>query len=353
MISIESAVCAGIEQSVKHYALTSIRALSDKYGFDYDEAVSHLNIESIAVETKTTTSKASKTKTEKVKKPEIELPFCGSKIDGFCSAIKKSHGLYNQCTKLTNNTYCTICQKQADKNSTNKPNLGDISERIEHGDDWTDPTGKKPVKYIKVMGKLNISKETAMVVAETFGISIPETEFVLDTTKKGRPKKSVSVDDSDDETEKKKRGRPVKDKEEQEKTPGDDLIASLIEEAKQEEIVEKTEEQKPKKKASEKKPKKKASEKKPKKKASDKKPKKKASEKKPKKKVDPPPTNDESHSELEEEDEIEVVKKEIDGVTYLVDQNNVVYNEEQNEVGTYNENDNSISYFDNEEEEEV
>ena len=326
MISIESAVCAGIEQSVKHYALTSIRALSDKYGFDYDEAVSHLNIDSIAVETKTTTSKASKTKTEKVKKPEIELPFCGSKIDGFCSAIKKSHGLYNQCTKLTNNTYCTICQKQADKNSTNKPNLGDISERIEHGDDWTDPTGKKPVKYIKVMGKLNISKETAMVVAETFGISIPETEFVLDTTKKGRPKKSVSVDDSDDETEKKKRGRPVKDKEEQEKTPGDDLIASLIEEAKQEEIVEKTEEQKPKKKAS---------------------------EKKPKKKVDPPPTNDESHSELEEEDEIEVVKKEIDGVTYLVDQNNVVYNEEQNEVGTYNENDNSISYFDNEEEEEV
>jgi len=356
MISIESMVCAGIETSIKQYALFSIRELSSIYGFDYDEAITHLDLDKIEISktspsskapaSKATPSKAtpSKAKTSKAKKPEIELPFCGSKLDGFCSAIKKSHGLYNQCTKPTKNTYCTVCQKQADKNSTNKPNLGDISDRIEQGDNWSDPTGKKPVKYAKVMVKLDISKETAIEVAETFGITIPESEFSLDQAKKGRPKKSVSTEDTDDEKEKKKRGRPTKEKEQEEKTPGDDLIASLIEEAKQEQTSTNV--------VDESKPKKKASEKKPKKKASEKKPKKKASTKKPKKKPEPEPEAEVNNdSELDEDDVIEVKKIEIDGDSYLLDQNNVVYDEEQNEVGTYNKEDNIITYFNNDEEE--
>lgn len=346
MISLDSAVFSGFEAGIKQYALSSIRELSSLYGFDYNEAVAHLNLEKIEI-SKTSTSKPStasskpkQTKAQKQKKPDIELPFCGSKLDGFCSAIKKSYGLYNQCTKATNNTYCTVCQKQADKNSTNKPNLGDISDRIEQGDNWSDPTGKKPVKYAKVMAKLNISKETAMEVAETFGITIPETEFSLDKVKKGRPKKSVSADDTDDEKEKKKRGRPTKEKQQEEKTPGDDLIASLIEEAKQEEAITNiVEESKPKKKASAKKPKKKASEKKPKKKASTKKPKKK-----------PEPEQQEPDSELDEEEAIEVKRQEINGNNYLVDQNGVVYDEDQNEVGTYNETDGTITYINDEEE---
>ena len=281
MISIESIVYAGIVTSTKQCVLSSIRELSSIYGFDYDEAVAHLDLDKIeisktsttskatptkATPSKATTSKATPGKAKKVKKPDIELPFCGIKLEGFCSAIKKSGGLYNQCTKPTKNTYCTICQKQADKNSTNKPNLGDISERIEQGDDWCDTTGKKPVKYAKVMAKLNISKETAIKVAESFGITISESEFTLDTAKKGRPKKSVSADDTDDEKEKKKRGRPTKDKPQEDSTPGDDLIASLIEEAKHEENETEEVEKKPNKKASKKKAsKKKASTKKAKK----------------------------------------------------------------------------------------
>jgi hypothetical protein len=353
MISIESMVYAGIETSIKQYALSSIRELSSIYGFDYDEAVAHLGIDKIEIAktspeskattskattskettSKATTSKATTSKAKKVKKPEIELPFCGIKLEGFCSAIKKSGGLYNQCTKPTKNTYCTICQKQADKNSTNKPNLGDISERIEQGDDWSDPTGKKPVKYAKVMAKLNISKETAMEVAESFGITISESEFTLDNAKKGRPKKSVSTEDTDDEKEKKKRGRPTKVKPQEDITPGDDLIASLIEEAKHEDNETKKE--------VEKKPKKKSS-------------KKKTSTKKAKKAPEPEPEPEpevKNESELDEEDVIEVKKIEIEGEPYLIDQNNVVYDEEQNDLGTYDSESNTITYFDNEEEE--
>ena len=377
MISVDSAVCAGIEESIKNYAMKAIRELSTIYGFDYEEAISHLNIDTMEISKQkptpsqpATTSKPKQPKAPKVKKPEIELPFCGSKLEGFCSAIKKSYGLYNQCTKPTKNTYCSVCQKQADKNSTNKPNLGDISDRIEQGENWSDPTGKKPVKYAKVMEKLEISKETAINVAESFGITIPEDEFTLDKAKKGRPKKSVSTEDTDDEKEKKKRGRPSKEKEQEEKTPGDDLIASLIEEAKQEEpdVKEEPEESKPKKKPSEKKPKKKPSEKKPKKKPSEKKPKKKASTKKENKKpvsqtttTTTQPTQNEPqleeaegyHSELEEDQVIEVRKKEINGTLYLIDNDNIIYDDNHNDIGTYNDETGMISYHQDGSEEEV
>jgi hypothetical protein len=344
LISIDAMVCDNIAQVVKQHTLNAIRELSEVYGFGFDEAVSHLKIDEFKVKKAEKAEKAEKPenpekpkkpekakKAKALKKPEIELPFCGIKMEGFCCAIKKSQMLFNQCSKLTKNTYCTVCQKQADKNSTNKPNIGDIRDRIEQGNDWSDPTGKKPVKYIKIMEKQNISKEQAIAVAEKFGLTIPETEFVFEKSSKGRPKKSVSADDTDDEKEKKKRGRPEKKKENENKTPGDDLIAHLIEEAKNEEDQEK--------------------------------PKKKASTKKPKKKdvdheivvvAEPDPeVEKQDDSELEEEeieDVVEVVKKTINGKNYLLDNNNVVYDEEQNEIGTYDEENVKIVYFDDAEE---
>jgi len=252
MISIETAVYAGMAKSIEQYTLGSIRQLATIYEFDYAEAVGKLSLDKIDFSktnnspptkkhtSKEHTSKEHTSKKSKARKPEIDLPFCGQKMDGFCNAIKKSARLYNQCNKLTQNTYCTVCQKQADKNSTNKPNLGDISDRIEQGDDWCDPIGKKPVNYAKVMAKQNISKETAIEVATRYGLTIPETEFVLDNVKKGRPTKSVSADDTDDEKENKKRGRPTKIKTQEDNSPGDDLIASLIEEAKNEDVSTET-----------------------------------------------------------------------------------------------------------------
>ena len=332
MVSIDTIVKESIANSVKQYALEAIRKLAERYEFDFDEATGHVGIGEIEIKVRESKEKVEKPKkvkksekVKKAKKPEIELPFCGEKMEGFCCAIKKTGGLFNQCTKPTTNTYCNVCQKQADKNSSNKPTIGDISERIDKGDDWVDASGKKPIKYIKYMEKHSISKEKAQSVAEIFGMTIPENEFIIDTTKKGRPKKSVSAEDSDDEKDKKKRGRPSKEKENENKSPGDDLISSLIEEAKQD--ISKSDE-KPKKKSSKKKSSKK---------------------KEPEKAIVVEINND---SELEEEDiEIEVVKKTIDGESYLVDNNNVVYDNEQNELGTYDKENNAIIYFDNEEEE--
>ena len=179
MISIETAVYAGMAKSIEQYTLGSIRQLATIYEFDYDEAVGKLSLDKIDF-SKTNNSPPTKkhaSKKSKARKPEIDLPFCGQKMDGFCNAIKKSARLYNQCNKLTQNTYCTVCQKQADKNSTNKPNLGDISDRIEQGDDWCDPTGKNPVNYAKVMAKHNISKETAIELARDLNFDLTYFNF--------------------------------------------------------------------------------------------------------------------------------------------------------------------------------
>ena len=108
MISIETAVYAGMAKSIEQYTLGSIRQLATIYEFDYDEAVGKLSL---------------------------------------------------------------------DKNSTNKPNLGDISDRIEQGDDWCDPTGKNPVNYAKVMAKHNISKETAIELARDLNFDLTYFNF--------------------------------------------------------------------------------------------------------------------------------------------------------------------------------
>ena len=101
---------------------------------------------------------------------------------------------------------------------------------------WRDKKGKEPVRYANVMDKLEITREMAEKSASGWGIVIPEFEFEIKEVKRGRPKKSVAVSDTDSEAsvEPKKRGRPRKEKSViSELSPGDDLIAGLIKEAKQ------------------------------------------------------------------------------------------------------------------------
>ena len=61
------------------------------------------------------------------------------------------------------------------------------------------------------MKKLNIDKEEALKEAEKMGWSIPECQFELKSSKRGRPKKDTSAEDTESEAgsesgEKKKRG---------------------------------------------------------------------------------------------------------------------------------------------------
>ena len=193
--------------------MEAIKMLSEKYGFEYSEAMSYV---------------------KGGEKPSVLLPWCGSFVDTWCHGIRTNHGLYSQCTqsRQKGGKLCKTCQKHADSSS-----LSTVSERLETGImDYKDPkTGKNPVPYANVMAKLNIDRETAVAEAAKFGLTIPDIQFELKKPARGRPKKaSTTVTDSDDESinlPKRGRGRPRKEKPVVESNPADDLIAGLIKEA--------------------------------------------------------------------------------------------------------------------------
>jgi len=162
------------------------------------------------------------------------LPFCGRIDEERCQGIKINYGLYTQCeNNIFQKNLCKTCHKQSEKNSDGKPNYGTIDERLDKN--YKDKNGKEPIKYSKFMDKMNITREMAEKEAEEQGVTIPEEEFEIKKTSRGRPKKSTSTTDTSDEesiAEPKKRGRPPKEKKVIENgNVGDDLIKNLIEEA--------------------------------------------------------------------------------------------------------------------------
>ena len=174
-----------------------------------------------------------KVKVEVVKRCEkkdvkIVLPYTGEIIEGRCHGIKANYGLYSQCMNLKEkNGYCLTCYKQSIKNENGKPNHGNILER---GMDYKDKNGKIPVKYSVVMKKQNLTREMVENEAQKVGVRIPEEEFETQKTQRGRPKKST---DNTEKKEHKPRGRPRKEKKVIENgNEGDDLIESLVKQAK-------------------------------------------------------------------------------------------------------------------------
>ena len=182
---------------------------------------------------------------KEVKKEELKascvLPWCGEVILGKCSALKLNSGLHTQCMKNCVEKYCEPCRKLVDKNGGIAP-YGTVEDRVKCDIlEYKDPKGKQTIPYANVMKKLNINKEEALKEAEKLGWSIPECHFELKSSKRGRPKKDTSAEDTESEGgsesgEKKKRGRPKKEKEVVTANVGEDLIASLIQESQEEKV---------------------------------------------------------------------------------------------------------------------
>jgi hypothetical protein len=203
---------------------------------------------------------------------------------------------------------CKTCHKQSEKNSDGKPNYGTIDERLDKN--YKDKNGKEPIKYSKFMEKMNITREMAEKEAEEQGVTIPEEEFEIKKTSRGRPKKSTSTTDTSDEesiAEPKKRGRPPKEKKVIENgNVGDDLIKNLIEEANKSEP----------------------------KKVATPEPKKVATPE-PKKAATPEPDNDD---DSDDEEETVVVPFTFKGVKYLKAADNTIYDiNTHEEVGVWDE----------------
>lgn len=218
---------------MKEHTRECIINLARKYKFNKDEALKYLELEKEVIK------EVSKNKNQ------ILLPFCGVINDECCNGVKLNYGLYTQCTNSKDKKgFCKTCSKQAEKNSNGEPTYGTIQDRLAAGDEFRDPKGKPAVRYANIMEKLNISKDDALAQAKKLGLIIPEEEFELLVKKRGRPKKSVAVSDTESEhsiVEPKKRGRPRKDKSlVTELATGDDLIAGLIKEAKKESPPEPT-----------------------------------------------------------------------------------------------------------------
>ena len=214
-----------MERAMSKMLLEVVTEISSKYGLDISEVKKEIGLDVKIVNEK---------EKNKEKGKKIMLPFCGRIDDERCQGIKINYGLYTQCeNNIFQKNLCKTCHKQSEKNSDGKPNYGTIDERLDKN--YKDKNGKQPIKYSKFMEKMNITREMAEKEAEEQGVTIPEEEFEIKKTSRGRPKKSTSTTDTSDEesiAEPKKRGRPPKEKKVIENgNVGDDLIKNLIEEA--------------------------------------------------------------------------------------------------------------------------
>ena len=212
-----------MKKGMRKMLLEVVSEISSKYGLDSSEVRREIGIE-VELEVKK----------EKEKEKKIMIPFCGRIDEEKCQGIKKNYGLYTQCeNNIFQKKLCKTCDKQSKKNSDGKPNYGTMDERLDKN--YKDKNGKEPIKYSKFMEKMNITREMAEKEAHKQGLTIPEEEFEIKKTTRGRPKKSTSTTDTSDEesiAEPKKRGRPPKEKKVIENgNVGDDLIKNLIEEA--------------------------------------------------------------------------------------------------------------------------
>ena len=207
-------------------SMRCVCALADKYGFNGEEEIRLLGLSTIKV-----SGGKKKVVKEKVvvAKPRFPLPYSGEFNDSLCNALRQNNGLYTQCNgkRKEDGSFCKGCETMMQKTGSEEPEYGTIKQRMSTGIfEYTDPKGRKPVAYTKVMKKHNISKEDVMEEAGKFNITVNEGHFVapVDCVKRGRPK-------SEKESKPKgAKGRPKKDKKVVSVEDGEceDLFATLV-----------------------------------------------------------------------------------------------------------------------------
>ena len=207
-------------------SMRCVGVLADKYGFNAEEEFRLLGLSTIKV-----SGGKKKVVKEKVVvvKPRFPLPYSGEFNDSLCNALRQNNGLYTQCNgkRKEDGSFCKGCETMMQKTGSEEPEYGTIQQRMSTGIfEYTDPKGRKPVAYTKVMKKHNISKEDVMEEAGKFNITVNEGHFVapVDCVKRGRPK-------SEKESKPKgAKGRPKKEKKVVSVEDGEceDLFAALV-----------------------------------------------------------------------------------------------------------------------------
>jgi len=217
-----------------------IEALASRYNFDAEEASRYLNLSMIKVERKVP-MKAKSPNAAKVSVPKaaFPLPYNCEFNDSCCYALRQNNGLYTQCTSVRRNgeaQFCKGCATTMQKTGAEVPEYGTIQQRNAVGIfEYTDPKGRKPITYTKVMKKYKISQEQAIEEAAKLNIIINPEHFVVPDTegvKRGRPSTKGEVNTP---KEKGAKGRPKKSKKViQVEGDDEDLFATLVAEANEE-----------------------------------------------------------------------------------------------------------------------
>ena len=130
--------------------------------------------------------------TNRVVKPDIILPFSGKINYSCCKAVVYNHGLYTQCSKLTNDNTCKSCAKLK---------YGTIENRIKNNtNEFVSPDGKKEVPYHKFVVKMGYNMSDVKEALDMAGIIYAIGGDTGEPIKKGRgrPKKIPLPNDEDD-----------------------------------------------------------------------------------------------------------------------------------------------------------
>lgn len=205
-----------------------------KYGFDGEEALVFLNLSTIKIERK----KVEKEVKVKVPKAAFPLPYNGEFNENCCFALRQNNGLYTQCTgtRKGDKNFCKSCSTTLEKTGAEIPEYGTIQMRQAVGIfEYVDPKGRKPIAYTKIMKKYNLTEDQVVVEGCKLNITINPQHFIgaEESVKRGRPSSLKEP------KEKGAKGRPKKSNKVLE-IEGDeeDLFASLIAQANEEQKVE-------------------------------------------------------------------------------------------------------------------
>jgi len=219
--------------AAQELAVRAVTACGDKYGFSADEALRMLDIVNAKVSHVKRIEVVSKKEKVVVAKAAFPMPYNGEFNDACCYALRQNNGLYTQCqgVKGKNVDFCKQCHVLADK-TAGVPEYGTIQMRQAVGIfEYTDPNGRKPVAYTKVMKKYKIDQEKVLEEAGKFSIMINPEHFVVAevNSKRGRPSSQKEPKEP-----KGSKGRPKKAKKVLQiegEGDDDDLFASLVADA--------------------------------------------------------------------------------------------------------------------------
>jgi len=181
-------------------AIRSVMECGVMYKFDSSEAIRLLGLSNVTVMSSSSSksvakvAKVAKVSAKKVPvaKPAFPLPYNGEFAADCCCGLRQNNGLYTQCQSapVSEGNFCKQCQISADQND-GIPEYGTIQQR-QSADifDYTDPKGRKPTSYTKVMKKLKLTSEQVLEEAAKFSIKINDNHFAIpesESGKRGRP----------------------------------------------------------------------------------------------------------------------------------------------------------------------